>query len=206
MKRFIGQRGFTLVELAIVLVIIGIILGAVLKGQDLIQGARSKKFITDSGRKFEVAAWGFYDRKGKFPGGSTSGTTAGMITGNVYADYSTAKLTNMPSTSNPVTIGSYQFYTYYGNDNNGAAGSKNVMVICKDIACTSKFTADELGFMQAFDTAIDGLANGTTGLIKGATGVGTVTQPQWLVAGPIVFDATDWNTNDVALVYYFDRK
>ncbi|MDQ7081919.1 MAG: prepilin-type N-terminal cleavage/methylation domain-containing protein [Aquificota bacterium] len=30
-----GNRGFTLIELAIVLVIIGIIIGMVLKGQDL---------------------------------------------------------------------------------------------------------------------------------------------------------------------------
>ncbi len=38
-----NQKGFTLVELAIVLVIIGLILGAVLKGQDLINNARMKR-------------------------------------------------------------------------------------------------------------------------------------------------------------------
>ncbi len=42
-----NSKGFTLVELAIVLVIIGIILGAVLKGQELINNARTKRVYTD---------------------------------------------------------------------------------------------------------------------------------------------------------------
>ena len=41
------QRGFTLVEIAIVLVLIGIILGAVLKGGDLIDNAKEKQFKSD---------------------------------------------------------------------------------------------------------------------------------------------------------------
>ncbi|PPD44542.1 MAG: prepilin-type cleavage/methylation domain-containing protein, partial [Methylotenera sp.] len=40
MKR--TQAGFTLIELAIVLVIIGLLLGGVLKGQELINSAKAK--------------------------------------------------------------------------------------------------------------------------------------------------------------------
>ncbi|MGE4501215.1 MAG: type II secretion system protein [Hydrogenovibrio sp.] len=36
------QRGFTLVEIAIVLVIVGLVLGGVLKGQEMIRGAKVK--------------------------------------------------------------------------------------------------------------------------------------------------------------------
>ncbi|OYY22119.1 MAG: prepilin-type cleavage/methylation domain-containing protein, partial [Thiotrichales bacterium 35-46-9] len=36
------QKGFTLVEMAIVLVIIGLLLGGVLKGQELIDNSRIK--------------------------------------------------------------------------------------------------------------------------------------------------------------------
>ncbi len=60
-------RGFTLVELAIVLVIIGIILGAILKGQELINNAKAKRLQNDL-RGLEAAIWTFYDRTGHFPG------------------------------------------------------------------------------------------------------------------------------------------
>ena len=42
-----NQSGFTLVEIAIVLVIIGLLLGGVLKGQELINSAKVKNFATD---------------------------------------------------------------------------------------------------------------------------------------------------------------
>lgn len=41
------QRGFTLVEIAIVLVIVGLLLGAILKGQELIENSRVKNAINE---------------------------------------------------------------------------------------------------------------------------------------------------------------
>jgi len=41
------QSGFTLVEIAIVLVIIGLLLGGVLKGQELINSAKVKNYAND---------------------------------------------------------------------------------------------------------------------------------------------------------------
>ena len=41
------QSGFTLVEIAIVLVIIGLLLGGVLKGQELINNAKVKNLSND---------------------------------------------------------------------------------------------------------------------------------------------------------------
>ncbi|ODA43382.1 hypothetical protein THER_1890 [Thermodesulfovibrio sp. N1] len=67
MKYLRSNKGFTLVELAIVLVIIGIILGAVLKGQDLINNAKAKRLINDT-KGLVALAYTFYDRYGRFPG------------------------------------------------------------------------------------------------------------------------------------------
>ncbi len=66
-KRIKKQRGFTLVELAIVLVIIGIILGAVLKGQQLIFNAKVKR-LQNQLKEMEAAFYSYYDRFGYYPG------------------------------------------------------------------------------------------------------------------------------------------
>ena len=73
-----SKKGFTLVELAIVLVIIGIILGAVLKGQEMINSAKIKRAI--SGQK-EIAAaiYTYYDRYGKYPGDDNTASTRGGV-------------------------------------------------------------------------------------------------------------------------------
>lgn len=62
-----AQAGFTLVEIAIVLVIIGLLLGGVLKGQELIENGRVKNAASDMNGI--VAAYNSYlDRYRKLPG------------------------------------------------------------------------------------------------------------------------------------------
>ncbi|ROQ90658.1 type II secretion system protein [Desulfosoma caldarium] len=61
------QRGFTLVELAIVLVVIGLILGTVLKGQEIINNAKIKQLYNDYRGVF-AAVYTYYDRYHKYPG------------------------------------------------------------------------------------------------------------------------------------------
>jgi prepilin-type N-terminal cleavage/methylation domain-containing protein len=60
-------QGFTLVEIAIVLVIIGLLLGGILKGQEMITQAKIKNLIADfSG--VSAAYHGYQDRYRKLPG------------------------------------------------------------------------------------------------------------------------------------------
>src|SRR5688572_25815738 len=61
------QSGFTLIEIAIVLVIIGLLLGGVLKGQELITGARVRNFIQQQDG-VKAAYFGFLDRYRALPG------------------------------------------------------------------------------------------------------------------------------------------
>jgi prepilin-type N-terminal cleavage/methylation domain-containing protein len=72
------QSGFTLIEIAIVLVIIGLLLGGILKGQELITSARVRNIIAQlDGTK--AAFFGFQDRYRALPGDFTQATT--QITG-----------------------------------------------------------------------------------------------------------------------------
>ncbi|WP_153115416.1 prepilin-type N-terminal cleavage/methylation domain-containing protein [Rhodocyclus tenuis] len=68
------QSGFTLVEIAIVLVIIGLLLGGVLKGQELINSAKVKNFATDF-RNIPLFIYGYQDKFKAIPGDDKSVTT-----------------------------------------------------------------------------------------------------------------------------------
>jgi len=61
------QKGFTLVEIAIVLVIIGLLLGGVLKGQELINSAKVKNFANDF-RNIPLFIYGYQDKFKALPG------------------------------------------------------------------------------------------------------------------------------------------
>ena len=65
MKR--QQSGFTLVEIAIVLVIIGLLLGGILKGQEMITQAKIKNVISDF-NGISSAQYGYQDRYRALPG------------------------------------------------------------------------------------------------------------------------------------------
>jgi prepilin-type N-terminal cleavage/methylation domain-containing protein len=62
-----GQGGFNLVELAIVLVIIGIILGAVLQGREMINNAKIKRVLSQE-KEVVAAIYSYQDRYGLLPG------------------------------------------------------------------------------------------------------------------------------------------
>jgi prepilin-type N-terminal cleavage/methylation domain-containing protein len=62
-----NQKGFTLVEMAIILVIIGLLLGGVLKGQELIDNSKIKNAINDI-KGISAAYNGYVDRFRQIPG------------------------------------------------------------------------------------------------------------------------------------------
>ena len=81
MKR--KQSGFTLVEIAIVLVIIGLLLGGILKGQELINSARVRN-LADTTAGIQAAYYGFIDRFRRVPG-DWNNTAAGQALGVAVA-------------------------------------------------------------------------------------------------------------------------
>ncbi len=68
------EAGFTLVEIAIVLVIIGLLLGGILKGQEMINQARIKNVINDF-NGVTVAVTSYQDRYRALPGDDPNADT-----------------------------------------------------------------------------------------------------------------------------------
>lgn len=77
MNRLNKQRGFTLVELAIVLVIIGLIVSSVLVGQDMIKSAELRSTVSQF-QSFQNGVSAFIN-KYKFIPGDIDGETYGLI-------------------------------------------------------------------------------------------------------------------------------
>ena len=74
-----SRRGFTLVELAIVLVILGLLLGAVLKGSQLINAAKLKREVQNL-QALQATVWAYYDQYLCLPG---DGNSDGHFDGDV---------------------------------------------------------------------------------------------------------------------------
>jgi len=89
------QTGFTLVEIAIVLVIIGLLLGGILKGQEMIVQAKIKNVMAEMSG-VGAAYYGYRDRYRAIPGddkdagtrwtGSQSGDNNGIVAGAYNQD------------------------------------------------------------------------------------------------------------------------
>ncbi len=79
------QTGFTLIELAIVLVIIGLLLGGVLRGQELINSAKVKNMVTDL-KNVQVYIYTYQDKFKALPGDDKAATTHAGATNNGDGD------------------------------------------------------------------------------------------------------------------------
>lgn len=97
------QSGFTLIEIAIVLVIIGLLLGGVLKGQEMMTNAKIKRTSNDF-NGISAAIFSYLDRYGAFPGddpnagvrwGATPGDGDGLIGGTCFSGTATDESVNL---------------------------------------------------------------------------------------------------------------
>ncbi|PJI97107.1 prepilin-type N-terminal cleavage/methylation domain-containing protein [Acidovorax sp. 69] len=77
-----SQHGFSLVELSVVLIVIGLVLGAVAVGRDLQRSAANQRLSTDFIQGWQLAYEAYFNGVGHPPGDSATSPT-GRVNGNV---------------------------------------------------------------------------------------------------------------------------
>lgn len=219
------QSGFTLVEIAIVLVIVGLLLGGVLKGQELINSAKVKNLAQDF-RTAPLAILGYQDRFRAIPGDDLradanipGGTVADRGNGNGRIDglwnsatvtdesakyWRAVRLTNFAS--GPTDLAAPDLTSYFPiNAEGGRIGLTGVTETGVPIAgMTGSYVFCSSGILGKFakqlDTTMDD-GNTTTGSIRTrANIIGNAPDPQ----GPaIASSVTDFDTTGYTVCMTF---
>ncbi|MDH5218443.1 MAG: type II secretion system GspH family protein [Gammaproteobacteria bacterium] len=220
------QGGFTLVELAIVMVVIGILLGALLTGQQLIDNARGKQFLADV-KGIEAYTWMYYDRKGVFPGDCNGDGLIGVLTvpastaaGDPAAANALDAVAAAPTTldcsiaeskdSGIADLRTEKLLEFDATKSNGQVGTHSAngemtLGTITNAAGTSRnaliFWEVPLWMAQMVDANIDGSVDGLLGRVRTIDNT-AVTGAQG--------DVTDWPATTaaeqtVAFMYLFDK-
>ena len=84
--KFTNLLAFSLIELSIVLIIIGLLVAGVIGGQSLIQTAKQRAFINEL-RNWDVAVNTFYSTKGKLPSDVNNDGRIGQYASDNYNGY-----------------------------------------------------------------------------------------------------------------------
>lgn len=207
------QSGFTLVEIAIVLVIIGLLLGGVLKGQELINSAKAKSYAQDF-RTIQAALYGFQDRFKGIPGdlagantkvtGATLASTPGTVgNGQIEGAWNSTTATDESclawqhmrlagflagSTTVDCSAGSAYLQT---NADGGRVGISSTMQMTAPTAMTGSYNICSTGVLgkiaKQLDTQLDD-GNTQTGSFR----VATIAAPTTALATASVDDATSY--------------
>ena len=214
------QSGFTLVEIAIVLVIIGLLLGGVLKGTELIESAKVKRAVSEM-NGVTAALYAYQDRYKRLPGddgpvaslkqrgGSWTDITVGG--GNNGVINSTNAQAFNPGNSE--SLGFWQhlkaagFITGKASDigipalpvnafggvigvTADVAGVGAAPVLGGKVVCLSQVPGKSAA---AIDVQLDD-GNGNTGKIRSIAGNPGVNTPPALTAGPVTYVETTFYT------------
>lgn len=204
----VRNEGFTLVELAIVMVIIGILLGTILKGQELVNNARVKRLLNDL-KGLESVTWAFFDRYGRMPGdcnrdgvidpvpGGLNNDPADGFCGSTYdgdqdrpwAELKTARFLSPTSDNRDLAkhifSGTFNIARVWAGSGTSFVNS----ITASNVPC---FAA------KAIDVAIDGALDAGLGRIREVSGYTALSSSD-------AWSSCDSEDDTVNIVYFFDK-
>lgn len=167
-----AEEGFTLIEMSIVLVIIGLIIGGVLKGQELIASTRLKAMVTQWDA-YKGAFGSFQDRylaiPGDFAGAVTDIRATGVAAGNSNGILDAVDATPF-ATAHDVTE-SLNFWAHLAAANMVSGVTVGTAAGAATAAAAGGLPPSR--FAGSFWQALTGTANGvTTVFVRHQAGVG----------------------------------
>ena len=168
------ERGFTLIEMAIVLIIIGIIIGAVVKGKDVMKSAEQKRLYSTFVREWQVAYNNYYDRTGWILGDDidNANTTRDGHCGNggvaVAADLDSqlSRVGLKPPANGPTGLSNVRSYTDANGRQYTLTLSFNHHVNIGNYIQINGPTGVPVDLGLAWDRVIDGSADGAAGDLR----------------------------------------
>jgi prepilin-type N-terminal cleavage/methylation domain-containing protein len=193
------RKGFTLVELSIVLIIIGLIIGGVLKGTDLINSAKTKKMYNTWIKGWQISINSYQDRTGNvladggpaapINNGGSANTSDGLfdninlsntltVQGRLVAVGIDVPVTNTGGSATVSPAGGS--YRLEGKDRTGLS----VMTLANRNFSGSNRNVIEINnvpndIAMAIDTMIDGTANAGLGDCRSSTASAGGTTVAW---------------------------
>ncbi len=169
------QAGFTLVEIAIVLVIIGLLLGAVFKGQELIAQTQIKNVV----KKFDeirAAAYTYLDKKNQLPGDSNKDGVIADGTTDKNVDFWTALQTEglIPGSGGTAPTTPYGTAFQVANGVAGFSGNVVCALVPADVATQIDTKYDD------GDGTKGSYRSGGTGTSPGTNAAYDATKSNWV--------------------------
>ena len=163
------QRGFTLVEIAIVLVIVGLLIGGVLKGQEMITNAKLKRVESDNAG-LAAAMFSYQDRYLQLPGDDTQADSRFSI----YTDG-----TNDPSAAEITGDGSGTVDGVWKGDETVAAPNHETAIFWKHLRAAGLIPGDGDDSTQPTNAygGLIGIQNGSLGISGHVTVFGAIEGP-----------------------------
>ncbi len=218
MRCAMSEKGFTLVELAIVLVIIGVLIGGVIRGQGMIEDARGKKVVTDA-TVLVNAQYRYYERMGRYAGDSdnngiinfgtlnSAAPNDANVTDNTDVDFAFNELKTVgifPASSTNALLATTQrggFMYFAGGTITDTAGNSLPvnMVVLRNVECVAAFALE----LNVDSDAPDSATGASTGKIRRLSGNAFAGDSWTATDGDCVSGGRVIGTNTTNVAYIF---